>query len=244
MRRGLVGTMKRLSFVPGALLAIATGVAWAQTSFTVTPLRVELSAQTPAAVVEVINTTPGPLTIQVQQRAWIQADGTDSQADVRDLIVSPGIFTMQRGEKQVVRVAMRGAPDPKVERAYRLLVSEVPVPQLSTMPDASGFRVALRMDLPLLVAPLQAAKADATYAYDSANARLIVRNSGTRHVRYTDAVLLQAGRKLAELPVFTVLAGGARHFDLSKERVDAGSELRLQAESNAGPIDAAVPRAP
>ena len=43
------------------------------------------------------------------------------------------------------------------------------------------------------------------------------------------------------MPVFTVLPGGARHFELPKERVDAGSELRLQAESNAGPIDAAVP---
>ena len=126
----------------------------------------------------------------MQQRAWKQADGTDGQAEARDLIVSPGIFTMQRGEKQVVRVALRGAPDPRVERAYRLLVSEVPVPDLSTMPEASGFRVALRMDLPLLVAPLQAAQPDATYLYDSGNARLIVRNSGTRHVRYTDAVLL------------------------------------------------------
>lgn len=235
--------MKRHSFLPGVVLAIATGLVSAQSSFTVTPLRVELSAQAPAAVVEVINTTAGPLTIQVQQRAWIQADGSDAQTDARDLIVSPPIFTMERGEKQVVRVALRGAPDARVERAYRLLVSEVPVPQISTMPDTSSFRIALRMDLPLLVAPLQAAQPDATYFYDSDNARLIVRNSGTRHVRYTDAVVLQAGRKVAELPVFTVLPGGARHFDVPKESVAADSELRLQAESNAGPINAAVPGA-
>jgi fimbrial chaperone protein len=235
--------MKRHNILAGVLLGITTSLASAQSSFTVTPLRVDLSVKAPAAVVEVINTSPGPLTIQVQQRAWIQADGSDGQADARDLIVSPGIFTMQRGEKQVVRVALRGAPDPRVERAYRLLVSEVPVPHISTMPDASGFRIALRMDLPLLVAPLQAAQPNATYLYDSENARLIVRNSGTRHVRYTDAVVLQAGRKVAELPVFTVLPGGARHFEVPKERVDASSELRLQAESNAGPIDTAVPSA-
>ena len=235
--------MKRHDILAGVLLGITTGLASAQSSFTVTPLRVDLSAKAPAAVVEVINTTIGPLTIQVQQRAWTQVDGSDAQADARDLIVSPAIFTMQRGEKQVVRIALRGAPDPRVERAYRLLVSEVPVPQLSTLPDASGFRIALRMDLPLLVAPLQAAQPDAMYLYDAGNARLIVRNSGTRHVRYTDAVVLQAGRRVAELPVFTVLPGGARHFDVPKERIDAGSELRLQAESNAGPINAAVPSA-
>ncbi|MEP6609627.1 MAG: fimbria/pilus periplasmic chaperone [Burkholderiaceae bacterium] len=235
--------MKRHDILVGVLLGITAGIASAQSSFTVTPLRVDLSVKAPAAVVEVINTSPGPLTIQVQQRAWIQANGSDGQADVRDLIVNPSIFTMQRGEKQVVRVALRSAPDARIERAYRLLVSEVPVPQIATTPDASGFRIALRMDLPLLVAPLQAAQPNATYLYDFENSRLIVRNSGARHVRYTDAVVLQAGRKVAELPIFTVLAGGARHFDVPKERIHAGSELRLQAESNAGPVDAAVPSA-
>jgi P pilus assembly chaperone PapD len=96
------------------------------------------------------------------------------------------------------------------------------------------------MDLPLFVAPLKPAQSAPEYGFESAAARLVVRNNGTGHVRYTDAVVLQAGRKVAELPVFTVLPGGSRHFDLPKDRVAAGSELRLQAESNAGPIDAAV----
>jgi P pilus assembly chaperone PapD len=86
---------------------------------------------------------------------------------------------------------------------------------------------------------LQDAQPEPAYALDAARSRLIVRNTGTGHIRFTDFIVLQAGRKLAELPVFTVLPGGERYFDLPGERA-AGGALRVQAESNAGPIDAAV----
>ena len=70
---------------------------------------------------------------------------------------------MQRGEKQVVRVALRGAPD---QKSNGVSATGQRSARPGTFNDAgsSGFRVALRMDLPLLVAPLQAAKADATYS--------------------------------------------------------------------------------
>ena len=82
--------------------------------------------------------------------------------------MSPAIFTLQPGEKQVVRIALRGAPDPRRERAYRVLVSEVPTPQLKTTPDASGFRIALRMDMPLFVAPLSRPLRSRPTAFDAA----------------------------------------------------------------------------
>jgi fimbrial chaperone protein len=232
--------MKPLQCLLAIVLALLAAAVSAQNSFTVTPLRVDLSAKAPAAVVDVINTSAGALTLQMQQRAWVQNEGSDGQADTRDLILSPAIFTLQPGEKQVVRIALRGSPDAQRERAYRVFVSEVPTPQLKVTPDASGFRVALRMDLPLFVAPLQAATPQPTYALDANGARLIVRNAGDAHIRYTDFTVLQAGRKIAELPIFTVLAGSERRFELPREKLGAGGGLRVQANSNAGPIDAAV----
>jgi len=232
--------MQRLHCLLGWLFAATASVASAQSSFTVTPLRVDLTPQVAAAVVDVINTSPGPLTLQMQQRAWTQAEGSDAQADTRDLILSPAVFTVPAGEKQVVRIARRGAPDARRERAYRLIVSEVPTPQLKATPGTSAFRIALRMDLPLFVAAVQPTTPEPSYRFDTTNARLIVRNSGTGHIRYTDFVVLQAGRKISDLPIFTVLAGGERTFDLPRDKMGAGSGLRVQAESNAGPIDAAV----
>jgi fimbrial chaperone protein len=231
--------MKTIHWLLGAALPLLVGAASAQSSsFTVTPLRVDLGPRAPTSIIDVINTSPTPLTIQVQQRAWTQVDGKDAQGDTRDLILSPAIFTLQPGEKQVVRVADRAAPDATLERAYRVLVSEVPTPELKVAPTSTGFRVALRMDLPLFVAPVTAGRPSPEYAFDAARSRLTVRNGGTGHIRYTDFVVLQAGRKVAELPVFTVLAQGERSFELPN--VQASGELRVQAESNAGPVDAAV----
>ena len=232
--------MKPLHCLLGCFFAVMSGVVVAQNSFTVTPLRVDLSPKAPAAIIDVINTSAGALTLQVQQRAWVQNEGSDTQADTRDLILSPAIFTLQPGEKQVVRIALRSAPDAQRERAYRVFVSEVPTPQLKVTPDASGFRVALRMDLPLFVAPLNAAAPQPSYALDATGARLTVRNTGDAHLRYTDFTVVQAGRKLAELPIFTVLAGSERRFELPRDKLGAGGGLRVQANSNAGPIDAAV----
>ncbi|HJW52325.1 MAG TPA: molecular chaperone [Burkholderiaceae bacterium] len=232
--------MKPLHCLLGCLLALISGLASAQNSFTVTPLRVDLSSHAPAAVIDVINTSAGALTLQMQQRAWVQDEGRDGQTETRELILSPAIFTLQPGEKQVVRIALRGAPDARRERAFRVFVSEVPTPQLKVTPDASGFRVALRMDLPLFVAPLQAAAPQPSYALDATGAQLVVRNAGDAHIRYTDFTVLQAGRKVAELPIFTVLAGSERRFELPRDKLGAGGGLRVQANSNAGPIDAAV----
>jgi P pilus assembly chaperone PapD len=96
------------------------------------------------------------------------------------------------------------------------------------------------MDIPLFVAPLQPAATNPSYALDPKAARLIVRNTGDAHIRYTDFTVLQAGRKVAELPIFTVLAGGERNFELPRDQIGAVGGLRVQANSNAGPIDAAV----
>jgi fimbrial chaperone protein len=232
--------MALLRILSAWALAITSAGAFAQGSFTVSPLRVDLTPKATAGVIEVLNTSDGAMTLQVQQRDWKQEEGRDIQSETRDLILSPAIFTLQRGEKQIVRIALRGAPDTQRERAYRIFVSEVPAPQIKAAPNASGFRVALRMDLPLFVAPLPAGAPQPSYALDANDARLFVRNAGNAHIRYTDFTVLQAGRKVAELPIFTVLAGSERRFELPRDRLGAGGGVRVQANSNAGPIDAAV----
>jgi len=232
--------MARLHYLLGWGLALFTGMAAGQGSFTVTPLRVDIAPKATGGVIEVINTSAGTMAVQAQQRAWVQRNGLDGQEDTRDLIVSPAVFALNPGEKQVVRIALRGAPDARLERAYRLLVSEIPNPQTTTAPAQSGLRIALRMDIPLFVAPLQPAAPQPSYALDAEGARLIVRNAGDAHIRYTDFTVLQAGRKVAELPIFTVLAGSERRFELPRDKLRAGGGLRVQANSNAGPIDAAV----
>ena len=163
--------------------------------------------------------------MQVQQRAWVQRDGRDEQDETRDLIISPAIFTFKPGETQVVRIALRGSPDPQVERAYRILVSELPPPHVAAAPEVFSFRIALRMDLPLFVAAVEPGTPAPSFEFERASGRLVVRNEGRSHIRFTDFTLQQAGRQLHSVPVFTVLPGSSISLELPKgDRCDDGRE--------------------
>lgn len=226
--------MKALIGAIALLCAIAPAAA--QNNYTVSPLRLELSAKAPATVLQVTNRGDASATIQVQQRAWVQRQGRDEQDETRDLIISPAIFTFKPGETQLVRIALRGTPDPKVEHAYRILVSELPPAHVPATPELISFRIALRMDLPLFVAALEPGAAAADFALERANGRLTVRNEGRSHIRFTDFTLQQAGRQLHAVPVFTVLPGGFITMELAQNRTVSVGSARVQADSNAGPI--------
>ena len=227
-----IGAMALLFFI---------GPAAAQNNYTVSPLRLELSAKAPATVLQVTNRGNAAATMQVQQRAWVQRDGRDGQDETRELIISPAIFTFKPGETQVVRIALRGSPARQVEGAYRILVSELPAPSVATAPEVLSFRIALRMDLPLFVAALEPGAPAPSFEFERASGRLVVRNDGNSHIRFTDFTLQQAGRQLHSVPVFTVLPGSSISLELPQgDRATTVANARVEADSNAGPISGDV----
>jgi fimbrial chaperone protein len=232
------------AWIGAMALLWSIGPAAAQNNYTVSPLRLELSAKAPATVLQVINRGDAAATMQVQQRAGVQRDGRDEQDETRDLIISPAIFTFKPGETQVVRIALRGAPDRQLERAYRILVSEIPGPSIPTAPELISFRIALRMDLPLFVAPIEPGAPSPRFAFEPANGRLLVHNEGLSHIRFTDFSLQQAGRQLHSVPVFTVLPGSSIAMELPRGGgTTTVASARVEADSNAGPISRdVVPR--
>ena len=237
MRENLFASLLALST---ALLAQVASAA----SFSVSPLRLELSAAVPVAVVEVGNASTEPVTVQAQSRTWTQRDGLDDYSEGRPFIVSPTIFTIPAGGKQVVRVALRGAPPREVEAAYRLIMTEIPAAQPASSP---GLRVALRMDMAVYVSPLQpGAQPDASFALDlsTGSPRIAVKNSGRAHFRMLDVAVASGASLLAELPVLVVLPGATRYIDLPKAKAAALREFGVKADSNAGPIDLVVRHAP
>lgn len=231
------------TWIGAMALLLSTGPAAAQNNYTVSPLRLELSAKAPATVLQVINRGDAAATMQVQQRAWVQRDGRDEQDETRDLIISPAIFTFGPGETQVVRIALRGAPHGQLERAYRILVSEIPGPSIPTAPELISFRIALRMDLPLFVAAIEPGAPSPSFELEPASGRLLVRNEGPSHIRFTDFTLQQAGRQLHSMPVFTVLPGSSIALELPRgDRATTIASARVEANSNAGPISRDVVR--
>lgn len=138
-----------LRVVAFTTLLLLTSFSVVASSFTVDPVLVKLNSAKPTAALTLRNTEDRPLTIEVEALDWAQSDGEDSLSSSRHLIAVPPIFTLQGGEQQIVRVGLRNPQAGAVEQAFRLLFKEVP--QLAV--NGQGLRIALRVSLPVFVAP-------------------------------------------------------------------------------------------
>jgi fimbrial chaperone protein len=127
-----------------------------------------------------------PVTVQVTSAAWSQSDGSDRYSPTHDLIVTPPVFVVPANGQQIVRVALREDADTRAERAYRIFFEEVPTQLSKTF---NGLHVALRLGVPVFVAPK--AKASAALVWraqltPAGDVQIEARNQGAAHLQVTD----------------------------------------------------------
>jgi fimbrial chaperone protein len=231
-----------------AWLAIATGLAVTQAgagSFQVNPIRVEMTKGATTAAITVRNDGEDAIVVQSSIVGWSQDNGQEVYAPTTEALATPPIMTVPAGGEQIVRVGLRRAADPQHELTYRLYLQEVPPPP---KPGFTGLQVALRVGLPVFVAPAAPGVRRLEW---SAQVRpdgtivLAAQNTGNAHVQVTDFELRlpDAGEPVAhESSLAYVLAGQRRQWTLSApaDRVKSARELRLKAFTDAGEIDTAV----
>jgi len=229
-------------------VCVAVGDAGAG-SFQVNPIRIDLSRGATNAAITVRNDGAEAVVVQSSVVAWSQENGQDVYAPTPEALVTPPIVTVPAGADQIIRVGLRRPPDPQRELTYRLYLQEVPPPP---KPGFTGLQVALRIGLPVFIAPLAAPVRRLEW---SAQVRpdgtivLSAQNTGNAHVQITDFELRSsdAGESIAhESSLAYVLAGQRRQWTLSApaDRVKSARELRLKAFTDAGEIDSAVPIEP
>src|SRR5438874_3643474 len=119
-------------------------------SFQVNPVRVDLGASATSAAITVRNDGAAAVVVQTAILAWSQADGKDEYTPADGALATPPLATIPPSGEQIVRVGLRRAPDPRTELAFRLYVQEIPG---SERPSFSGLQVALRVGIPVFVAP-------------------------------------------------------------------------------------------
>lgn len=185
-------------------------------TFTISPLRVDLSRSTPAAVLTVRNGESAEMVVQVEALQWQQAGGEDVLEASRDLVVSPMVFTLPPEGQQLVRVALRGAPDTARELSYRLVLQEVPQ---AARPGFTGLQVALRLSLPVFVAADAPTQASLAWTLErAADGALAVsaHNAGLGHARVLGFRLIpDGGGPTFEQPVAAyVLPGQTRRWPM------------------------------
>ena len=226
------------------LIILYSGLAEAG-SFQINPIRVDLAGEVTTAALTIRNDGDEPVVVQITLLAWSQDAGQEKYAPTTEALVTPPIATIAAGAQQIVRVGLRRAPDPLRELSYRLFVQEVPPPP---KPDFNGLQVALRVSLPVFVAPR--APATHTLAWSAKSepdgaVRLTVTNNGNSHVQISDFELRLADdeKPIAhEAGLSYALAGQSREWLLRSPdaRSKTATELRLKATTDAGEIAAVV----
>lgn len=214
-------------------------------SFQVNPIRVDMSAGVTTAALTIRNDGDEPVVVQLSVLAWSQETGADAYGATSEALVTPPIATIAAGAQQIVRVGLRRAPDPRRELAYRLFLQEVPPPP---KPEFNGLQVALRVSLPVFVAPLAPAsrQLDWSARIEADEAiRLTARNTGNTHVRISDFELRLANEEVQvahEALLAYVLASQSREWLLRSQpgRIKTAKELRVKAITDAGDIEAVI----
>lgn len=216
-------------------------------TFTISPLRVDLGGARSTAALTVRNEDAAQVVVQAQGLLWSQADGEDALEASRDLLISPAVFTLPPGGQQLVRVALRRPADPARELTYRLTLQEVPQ---AANPGFTGLQVALRLSVPVFVAPVAPAAPalDWSLTRDAAG-RLVVtaHNAGAAHARIHRFVLQASAPDTAafQQPALAyVLPGATRRWTFGDDprpgvaTRSTGGPFRLEGTTDRGPFTA------
>jgi fimbrial chaperone protein len=166
---------------------LVSGVAARASTFNIAPIRAELSAAHRTEALTIVNAEDVPVVIQVRVVAWSQKQGAEQLDDTHEMLVTPPVLQIPANGQQIVRVALRRDPDATQELTYRVIFEEVPQ---AAPKDFTGLRVALRLSIPVFVAPVQG-KAAAQMAWESrwlpnGQLEIAASNHGTGHYQVTD----------------------------------------------------------
>ena len=238
-----LGTTVRYATLAGLAMAHAALAG----SFSVTPVRVELTEARRTAVLTLHNPEDSPLTLQVALVDWAQADGLDHYADTHDLLATPPVFTIPAKSEQIVRVALRRDLDPARELPYRIFFEQVPE---SAPRDFNGLNIALRIGVPVFLLPHATTHADLTWeAHYLADGRLqiLANNRGSAHVQVTDFDLrLGSGASTLHVAdVKYVLPGSQMSWTVTPPAgTDPASMAHLHGFSDRGELTADIAVSP
>lgn len=243
--------MMRSSYLCALVSAAAFGLSPAPSraaTFSVSPVRVELSAKVQTGALTIRNQQDAPVVVQAEGLLWEQAQGEDKLSATKDVLVSPAVFTLPASGSQLVRVALRRPADAARELSYRLILTEVP-PEAD--PGFTGLNVALRISLPIFVEAVTPAPAKLEWtARRNSDGALAVtaRNAGASHARvlnFTVAPAEGAGPAIDEQVSAYILPGEARSWALQNNQNDGTTgagwrRLRVKGMTEAGDFEVVV----
>lgn len=119
-------------------------------SVSISPVLIDLSTGERTAIT-LRNDRTHAVFFQVSVLAWSQENGQDRYDSTEDFIASPPMFTLAAGLSQVIRMGFRQPNSSPNERAYRVILTEVP-PVIDQHSHGSQIQWAMQYAIPVFVA--------------------------------------------------------------------------------------------
>jgi len=169
-------------------------------TFTVTPVRIYMTARDKAVAVTITNESDEELVMQADIYDWKQnPGGEDNLKLTEDMLLYPPIIKIPAKSHQVVRLARLVPVQPEQQMTYRLIVREIP--EARPVKDKLQLQVALAFSMPVFITPPGAkSKLDCTVQRTAANAVYAsCENTGNAYAQLLDLALIDAkGNVLAK----------------------------------------------
>lgn len=205
-------------------------------AFSVNPITFALSAKQSNAVIQVKNQGISPLRLQADAFEWATDGANETLTATDTLILNAPIFTVDPGKTQYLRFGLRKPAPGVAEKAFRIMIEEVP----TATPVLAGIHTLVRVSLPVFFAPMESQERlnwSITHRGDhSPDSTLEVRNDGNVHLKLhalrlllgnSDQVVLSAG-------LTYVLPGQVQRWELPPSTTAAQHTYRLQLSTEDG----------
>jgi len=220
-------------------LALTLAVPSFAASLEVAPTTLRIDASTGVTVLQLANRGSDPIIVQIEGLGWQQSGASEELKPSEFVIVSPPMARIKPGEKQTVRILVRPGGAPGMERAFRILASELPDPA-STSPQA--VRVLLQFSIPLFAGAPAAAPPQLSWDASVRGNELLLsgHNLGLTHIKLAKLELsTESGQRVgAAQGLSYVLAGATHEWKVAPASVLPGD--RLLIEGHAEDSDAVI----
>lgn len=209
---------------------------WAGT-FSVNPVRIELSANRPNTILQVTNEQDDETTFQVRVLTWNTDGKNDVFADSNEILVNPPIAVLGPRQKQYVRIGLRHPKDETAELAYRIIVEEVPK---APRPGFSGIQTLLRISIPIFILPKTSVAPMLTWEMvktDAAGLKLVATNHGNAHIQIRTLDIAGDGAQAKHMNVTTpsyLLPNAQHEWLIDPEKIQASGPIKVVATTDAG----------
>lgn len=217
------------------------------TGISLVPITVALEAKRPADAVTLTNGTADDKVFQAEIMNWSRENGEDHYTPAKDMLVSPPMFRVAAGAKQVVRVGLksRAAANSPIEKTYRLFLQEVPESAPVTPAEAGGtaLRLLMRFGIPIFVKPSKLQPESTEWkaqAGKDGRIALSVRNNGNRHLKVSEIKLESAGKSASTESFAYVFPGETYTWMLKPDAPLKAGDATISARTDDGPVHAAL----